>query len=236
MVNGSSAPPPNRVSESRSDGNSLDHEIVGYRVVTLWNSPHATFHRSSGWYITSPPTPGHYAASERNSPHIPVPDCAKEAHFGRGGAKAPRLIKKKCPPTLSRSERSECRNLRLLCVRIDWQRELVPGVAHSNSVRLLRETTASPRLRDELSALRYHDSTLLDLLRQNRNYRYTWMGQVVSEIGDYFNNIAVFALVMEKGGLGPGGHRRHARPAPFRRCWPARSPAWCWTASTASAS
>lgn len=36
----------------------------------------------------------------------------------------------------------------------------------------------------------------LQLLRQNRNYRYTWMGQVVSEIGDQFNNIAVFALAM----------------------------------------
>ena len=36
----------------------------------------------------------------------------------------------------------------------------------------------------------------LDLLRHNRNYRYTWMGQVVSEIGDNFNNIAVFALAM----------------------------------------
>src|SRR5512147_1776914 len=45
-------------------------------------------------------------------------------------------------------------------------------------------------------------TTLLALLRQNRNYRYTWMGQVVSEIGDYFNNIAVFALVMEKSGSG----------------------------------
>src|SRR5512133_641122 len=41
-----------------------------------------------------------------------------------------------------------------------------------------------------------------DLLLRNRNYRYTWMGQVVSEIGDYFNNIAVFALVMEKSGSG----------------------------------
>src|ERR1035437_7914279 len=51
----------------------------------------------------------------------------------------------------------------------------------------------------------YHEiamTTLLELLRQNRNYRYTWMGQVVSEIGDHFNNIAVFALVMEKGGSG----------------------------------
>src|ERR1700686_1065866 len=37
----------------------------------------------------------------------------------------------------------------------------------------------------------------LDLLRQNRNYRCMWMGQVVSEIGDNFNNIAVFALAME---------------------------------------
>jgi MFS family permease len=37
----------------------------------------------------------------------------------------------------------------------------------------------------------------IELLRNNRNYRYTWMGQVVSEIGDNFNNIAVFALAME---------------------------------------
>ena len=37
----------------------------------------------------------------------------------------------------------------------------------------------------------------LELLRRNRNYRYTWMGQVVSEIGDNFNNIAVFALAMQ---------------------------------------
>jgi MFS family permease len=35
------------------------------------------------------------------------------------------------------------------------------------------------------------------LLQRNRNYRYTWMGQVVSEVGDHFNNIAVFALVMQ---------------------------------------
>jgi MFS family permease len=45
-------------------------------------------------------------------------------------------------------------------------------------------------------------TTLRALLRQNPNYRYTWMAQVVSEIGDYFNNIAVFALVMEKSGSG----------------------------------
>jgi MFS family permease len=36
----------------------------------------------------------------------------------------------------------------------------------------------------------------IQLLSRNRNYRYTWTGQIVSEIGDHFNNIAVFALAM----------------------------------------
>src|ERR1035438_4820942 len=67
-----------------------------------------------------------------------------------------------------------------------------------------------------------------DLLRHNRNYRYTWLGQVVSETGDYFNNIAVFSLVMAVTGSGlvvsgPGGtldpyahppHRRLGRHLP----------------------
>lgn len=35
-----------------------------------------------------------------------------------------------------------------------------------------------------------------ELLKRNRNYRFTWMGQIVSEIGDNFNNIAVFALAL----------------------------------------
>src|SRR6202035_531587 len=46
-------------------------------------------------------------------------------------------------------------------------------------------------------------SDFLQLLKNNRNYRYTWTGQVVSEIGDHFNNIAIFALVLSttKSGL-----------------------------------
>lgn len=40
-------------------------------------------------------------------------------------------------------------------------------------------------------------SEFLQLLKTNRNYRYTWFGQVVSEIGDHFNNVAVFALALE---------------------------------------
>ena len=44
--------------------------------------------------------------------------------------------------------------------------------------------------------------SLAALLARNRNYRYTWMGQVVSEIGDYFNNVAVLALIMQQSGSG----------------------------------
>ena len=40
------------------------------------------------------------------------------------------------------------------------------------------------------------------LLRDNPNYRYTWMGQVVSEVGDHFNNIAVFSLALQMTGSG----------------------------------
>ena len=39
-------------------------------------------------------------------------------------------------------------------------------------------------------------TSFFDLLRTNRNYRFTWIGQVVSEIGDHFNTIAVFSLVL----------------------------------------
>jgi MFS family permease len=37
----------------------------------------------------------------------------------------------------------------------------------------------------------------LTLLRHNHNYRNTWMGQVVSEVGDHFNNVAVFSLALK---------------------------------------
>ena len=72
----------------------------------------------------------------------------------------------------------------------------------------------------------------LDLLRQNRNYRYAWTGQVVSEIGDHFNNIAVFSLALADDAFGPGRQRRDARarrprrargPARRRHARPARS-------------
>jgi len=45
-------------------------------------------------------------------------------------------------------------------------------------------------------------SAFTELLRNNRNYRYTWVGQIVSEVGDHFNNIAVFSLAMKMTGSG----------------------------------
>ncbi len=40
------------------------------------------------------------------------------------------------------------------------------------------------------------------LLTRNRNYRFTWMGQVVSEVGDHFNTIAVFSLALHNTNSG----------------------------------
>ncbi len=43
----------------------------------------------------------------------------------------------------------------------------------------------------------------LELLRGNRDFRLLWLGQVVSQLGDWFNTIALYALVLEvTGGSG----------------------------------
>jgi MFS family permease len=36
------------------------------------------------------------------------------------------------------------------------------------------------------------------LLKRNHNYRFTWLGQIVSEAGDHFNNVAVLSLAIDK--------------------------------------
>ena len=45
-------------------------------------------------------------------------------------------------------------------------------------------------------------SAFTRLLRSNRNYRFTWSGQVVSEVGDHFNNIAIMSLAMDHSNPG----------------------------------
>src|SRR5436190_12907333 len=47
------------------------------------------------------------------------------------------------------------------------------------------------------SAMELTPGGFLALLRTNRNYRFTWSGQIVSEVGDHFNNISVLSLAMD---------------------------------------
>jgi MFS family permease len=41
-------------------------------------------------------------------------------------------------------------------------------------------------------------SSFAQILTRNRNYRFAWLGQIVSEVGDHFNNIAVLSLAVEE--------------------------------------
>ncbi len=47
--------------------------------------------------------------------------------------------------------------------------------------------------------------TFRELLRANADFRRLWLGQVVSEIGDWLNNIAVLALTIQVAGAGHEG-------------------------------
>jgi MFS family permease len=47
--------------------------------------------------------------------------------------------------------------------------------------------------------------TYLELLRSNKDFRRLWIGQVVSEIGDWLNNIAVLAITIQTAGAGREG-------------------------------
>ena len=40
----------------------------------------------------------------------------------------------------------------------------------------------------------------LALLRTNRNYRLLFIGQAISQLGDWFNTVAVYALVLDLTG------------------------------------
>ena len=42
----------------------------------------------------------------------------------------------------------------------------------------------------------------VDLLRRNRSFRQLWLGQVVSQMGDWFNTIALYTLILQLTGSG----------------------------------
>jgi MFS family permease len=46
----------------------------------------------------------------------------------------------------------------------------------------------------------YNDGIYLSLLRSNRNFRLLYFGQAISQLGDWFNSVAVYALLLDLTG------------------------------------
>ncbi|HEV2828042.1 MAG TPA: MFS transporter [Pyrinomonadaceae bacterium] len=44
----------------------------------------------------------------------------------------------------------------------------------------------------------------IELLRNNRSFRQVWLGQVVSQMGDWFDTIALYTIILKLGGSGRG--------------------------------
>src|ERR1700752_5481126 len=44
----------------------------------------------------------------------------------------------------------------------------------------------------------------VDLLRRNRSFRQLWLGQVVSQMGDWFDTLALYTLILQLTGSGRG--------------------------------
>jgi hypothetical protein len=60
---------------------------------------------------------------------------------------------------------------------------------------------SSPWARGLTAGFRFLDvNPYRALLAGNRNYRLLWIGQIVSQLGDWFNSVAVYALLLELTG------------------------------------
>jgi MFS family permease len=67
--------------------------------------------------------------------------------------------------------------------------------------RALAETFENPVVRDGLQDAAIILAALyLSLLRQNRNFRLLYIGQAISQLGDWFNTVAVYALLLDLTG------------------------------------
>jgi predicted MFS family arabinose efflux permease len=61
----------------------------------------------------------------------------------------------------------------------------------------LNETRSEQAARDEATSTGF-----VELLRGNRDFRLLWLGQVISQLGDWFDTIALFTLVLRLTGSG----------------------------------
>jgi len=61
----------------------------------------------------------------------------------------------------------------------------------------LNSSTTNERAERSAAAVGY-----VELLRRNRDFRLLWLGQVISQLGDWFDTIALFALVLRLTGSG----------------------------------
>ena len=52
------------------------------------------------------------------------------------------------------------------------------------------------------ASVSYKPVRYIDLLRRNRSFRQLWLGQVVSQMGDWFNTIALYAIILNLTGSG----------------------------------
>ena len=55
------------------------------------------------------------------------------------------------------------------------------------------------------------------LISENRNYRLLWFGQIVSQLGDWFNSVAVYALLLELTGSATSVVCPARAPTPWTR-------------------
>src|SRR5881409_792035 len=46
----------------------------------------------------------------------------------------------------------------------------------------------------------HHEGVYLSLLKRNRNFRLLFAGQAISQLGDWFNSVAVYALLLDLTG------------------------------------
>ena len=54
----------------------------------------------------------------------------------------------------------------------------------------------------EREQLALQSTGYIELLRRNRDFRQLWLGQVVSQMGDWFNTIALYTIVLDLTGSG----------------------------------